>query len=79
MNNTLFERLMLKDTVAEARKLGAIVKQAYVHATTMGAGASKNWEFFYGDFYYHIGGAENAYDAKAKGWEAWIKSKGISA
>ena len=69
---------MLKDAVAEARKLGANVREASVHGTTMGCGASKNWEFFYGKFYYHVGSAENAYDARAKGWEAWIRQKGVT-
>jgi len=34
------------------------------------------WEFHFGDFYWH-GRASNAYDARYKGWMAWLHSKGL--
>ena len=69
MSNTTFERAMLRDVVAEARKLGAKIKDAWVWHAKLGG--SKLYEFHYGDFYW-CGRAENAYDARAKGWEEWI-------
>lgn len=72
MNNkvidTTFERLMLRDAVTEARKLGAKIKSAWVHATC------NMWEFHYKGFYWW-GKAENAYHARALGWEAWCEKQ----
>lgn len=66
-----FEQLELGNATTEARKLGAKIREAWVHRT------GSTWEFFYGDFEWY-GRAENAYHAKAKGWEAWLKSKGVA-
>lgn len=75
MSNTAFERAMLRDVVAEARKVGAVISDGWVHATKMGCGASTHYEFHYqGKCYWH-GRAENAYDARAKGWEAWLEQQ----
>jgi len=64
MNDTTFERLLLKDAVKEARSLGAIIKNGSIHKT------GNTWEFFYKDFSWY-GRAENAYHARAIGWEEW--------
>ena len=68
--DTTFERLMLKDAVKEARKLGATVFKAWVHRCC----GSDTWEFRYDGFYTHFR-AENAWHARALGWEAWIEKQ----
>jgi hypothetical protein len=40
------------------------------------AGACK-WEFHYRDFYWH-GSAGGAFDARAKGWSAWLHKQGVT-
>lgn len=47
-------------TVAES------LREAWVYQTD-----GRRWEFHYGPFYWH-GRADNAYEARAKGWEAWL-------
>ena len=66
--DTTFERLMLADSVKEARNLGAKIRQAWVHQT------GRTWEFVYGDFHW-CGQCANAYDARAQGWEAWVSKQ----
>lgn len=66
-NDTTFERLMLQDVTKRARKAGADIAKAWVHKSL------RTWEFIYGDFYWY-GRAENAYHAKAQGWEAWLST-----
>jgi hypothetical protein len=38
-----------------------------------------HWEFHGPQKFWWHGGAANAYDARAKGWTAWLQSKGIDA
>lgn len=68
--NSSFERLLLRDAVAEARKHGAKIKNGWAHLTC------NTWEFHYKGFYWW-GRAENAYHARALGWEAWIESQNL--
>lgn len=35
-----------------------------------------DWEFHGPDGYYWDGRADNAYDARAKGWAAWMREQG---
>lgn len=35
-----------------------------------------HWEFHYGDFFWH-GSADGAFDARAKGWSAYLEKLGI--
>lgn len=37
-----------------------------------------HWEFHGPETYYWHGKASNAYEARSKGWSAWLESKGIS-
>jgi len=72
--STTFERSLLKDVTAEARKLGAKIKKGYAHRwSKSGTG---NWEFYYEKFVISFS-ANNAYEARAKGWEFWIKSRQV--
>jgi hypothetical protein len=36
-----------------------------------------HWEFHGPDDFYWHGSASNAYDARYKGWSAWLESKGV--
>lgn len=36
-----------------------------------------HWEFHGPDKFYWDGSASNAYEARYKGWTAWLKSKGV--
>lgn len=64
--NTLAERTVLKETTRLARMFGATIatKWLWHHG-------GLDWEFHYGDFVWR-GLASNAFDARVKGWEAWI-------
>jgi hypothetical protein len=35
-----------------------------------------HWEFHFGDFYWH-GSADNAYDARSRGWTAYLANAGV--
>jgi hypothetical protein len=35
------------------------------------------WEFHYSDFYWH-GRASGAFEARAKGWSAWLRKYGLA-
>lgn len=37
-----------------------------------------NWEFHGPDKFYWNGSASNAYEARYKGWMAWLRHKGIN-
>lgn len=69
--DTAFERCWLADSVAVARTLGAQIRKGWVHQTCNG------WEFHYGDFYV-FNRAENAYHARALGWDAWVASRNLT-
>jgi hypothetical protein len=49
----------------------ADLKKAWVIKTSS-LTASPMWEFHYGDFFW-CDSADNAYDARAKGWLAWMR------
>ena len=57
---------MLRDVTERARKHGATLSHAWVHKT------GRIWRFIYGGFQW-CGRAENAWHARAKGWEQWLK------
>lgn len=59
-----FDRLLLKDAVADAKRMGAVPKDAWVHATC------GQFEFHYRGFYWN-GKAGSKWHARALGWEAW--------
>jgi len=39
--------------------------------------AGRQWEFHGPERFYDTFRADNAYEARAKGWAAWMRSKGI--
>jgi hypothetical protein len=70
--NVAFCRHLLKLTLEDVRKADPDVKlrDAWVYHYS----GTDDWEFHFGDFYWH-GSADNAYDARAKGWESWLSQK----
>jgi hypothetical protein len=77
-----FDRMLLREVLAEARKhlSSEVVRKAWVHRS------GSQWEFVVNEgtpgleegFYWN-GQAGSAYDAKAQGFEALLRSKGIEA
>lgn len=65
-----FESELLKHVVSEIRTKypDVDVKKAWVIKS------GRQWEFHYPGFYWN-GRAENSYDAKAKGWEAFMRRR----
>jgi hypothetical protein len=63
-----FCRLLLAGVLAEVRQRRPNVRlrDAWVYKV-----GRDHWEFHYGDYYWH-GSAGNAYEARARGWEAWL-------
>ena len=64
------------------RGVTARVKQHFPDIHTVKAAwvynfGRNHWEFHGPDKFYWHGGAANAYDARAKGWSAWLASKGL--
>lgn len=70
--NVSFCRTLLADTIDDVRSAepGIVTAKAWVWS-----GDRRTWEFHFGEFYWH-GNASNAYEARALGWSAWLKSKG---
>lgn len=66
--NVAFCREALKSIVADVRKLlpGVKLNDAWVYHLSNG-----RWEFHY-ESYYWQGSADNAYEARFKGWEAYM-------
>lgn len=65
-------REILRLTIADVRAFNPAVrlKDAWVYKL-----GEDHWEFHYGDYYWH-GSADNAYEARAEGWSAWLGSQG---
>jgi len=57
------------DAPAKAKKA---IKSAWVYKV-----GKDHWEFHFGSYYWH-GSADNAYDARAKGWSAWLAKNGAT-
>ena len=68
--NIDFCRLMLKDSVSEARKLGAKIGKG---RSWTSYSDRRYWYFDYMDFHWE-GRADNAYHARSIGWEKWVES-----
>ena len=68
-----FSREELKAMVADVRKHMPAIKVNNAWVYRLGP---DHWEFHYKDFYWH-GSADNAYDARAKGWAAILEQAGI--
>lgn len=65
---TAFARFLLAEVVKDVRQHVPDVKlrDAWVYSY------GRTWEFHYKDFFWH-GRADNAYDARAKGWGAYLR------
>ena len=72
--NTVFERTLYQLIVADVRKHvpGVKLRDAWVWNS-----GNDLWEFHYKDFYWH-GSASGAFDAKAKGWSAYLEKQGVA-
>jgi hypothetical protein len=69
LNDKSYDRIMLKDVLAELKAKHPEVKpkEAWVIKTC------GMWEFHYKGFYWSEK-ANSAWDARVQGWEAWMKS-----
>lgn len=72
--NVSFTQSMLRQIIPDVRKhvTGVRLRDAWV----WNAGRD-HWEFHYKSFYWH-GNADNAYEARYKGWSAYLRSLGIA-
>ena len=72
--NTMFCRTMLGGVHAEVKKHFPDVKlkAAWVYKT-----GRQDWEFHGPDDFYWYGEADNAYDARSKGWLSWLRKMGV--
>ncbi len=74
MTLTNFSRSFLAEVHAEVKRnypeIQRIMRAAWVIHTTFG-----QWEFHGPDNFYTHFRAEDAYHARAKGWEAWMAHK----
>ena len=63
-----FSRELLRHTLEEVREYFPTIKvgDAWVYKTSL-----NQWEFHYRGYYWH-GRASNAYEARAKGWTAYV-------
>lgn len=68
--NVTFCRLMLRQVMEDVKPLttGAERKDSWVYRCM-----KDHWEFHGPAHYYWHGEADNAYDARAKGWSAWLE------
>ena len=73
--NISFSRALLAQIVPVVRDEGyRPLKDAWVWCA-----GRDHWEFHGPDDYYWHGSADNAYEARYKGWIAFLASKGIDA
>lgn len=71
--DVIFCRKLLSLTHADVRKAWPQVRvsDAWVYRLDR-----QSWEFHFGAFYWH-GRAANAYDARAKGWAAYLRANKV--
>lgn len=72
--NTAFCQSMLRQATAMVR---AHFPQVKVREAWTYHFMGDHWEFHGPDKFYWHGSADGAYDARYKGWMAWLKSKGV--
>jgi hypothetical protein len=74
--DTMFSRLFLAEThkVVKAHFPQINLKDKKYWVYHFGG---DHWEFHGPDKFYWHGSAGNAYDARANGWQSWLRSKGI--
>jgi len=69
--NVTFCRMMLSTLTRDFKRVGVgvkIKKDAWVYKTDR-----QSWEFHGPDEFYWYGHADNAADARYKGWHAWLR------
>ncbi len=71
--NIAFSRTFLSMTMEDVKKHTTVAerKAAWVYGF-----GRQSWEFHGPNDYYWNGRADNAYDARAKGWAAWLIDRG---
>ncbi len=72
--NLVFCRNLLKSAIAEVRIHFPAVQTKFAWVWHIGR---NHWEFHGPEAFYWHGSADNAYDARYKGWMAWLKHKGV--
>lgn len=73
--NTIFTRSLLASVHADVKKFSPqthLRKEAWVWCA-----GRDHWEFHGPDEFYWHGSAGDAYDARAKGWMAWMAKNGL--
>jgi hypothetical protein len=70
--DTEFSRALLGYRLSDVKSFDPAlsVREAWVWCA-----GKDHWEFHFNDFYWH-GSASNAYDARSKGWAAWLRQAG---
>lgn len=63
-----FQLLLYREIAADVRRYDPTIK---LRDAWVWCAGRDHWEFHFGDFYWH-GSAGGAYDARAKGWEAYL-------
>ena len=74
MSDTSFCRFILSEAHALVRKHFPAMK---LRSAWVWHAGRDLWEFHGPDEFYWHGRASNAYDARYRGWMAWLRSKGI--
>jgi hypothetical protein len=64
----------LKNTMKGTHPHLRVMRDAWVHTSDR-----KLWEFHGPDGFYWWGRAADAYDARFKGWSAWLEKQGLDA
>lgn len=67
--NSMFCRRLLTLALADIRPLTTVAERKEAWVYHFGRG---HWEFHGPKGFYWHGDADNAYDARAKGWHAWL-------
>lgn len=75
--NIIFSRTLLSQVIPAVRGAGyKPMKDAWVWS---GGLNDQCWEFHGPGEFYWYGNADNAYEARYKGWVAFLRSKGLDA
>jgi hypothetical protein len=75
--NTAFSRELLKRVLEEVRAYRKATGDRFAFKLTdawIYRVGTDHWEFHFGEFYWH-GSADNAFEARAKGWSSWLAAK----
>ena len=72
--DVVFCRHLLKGVLADVKRHCPHVEPKYAWVWHAGRG---HWEFHGPEAFYWHGRAANAYDARAKGWMAWLEKKEV--